>query len=153
MTNNLFRSNDAAAGRNLATGGSGDVIALKNVVDFTIANNTLDRGGEFGIVISHGSSDGEVTNNTIRDIDGSGIAIGAQNRPEQGATIQPNPEVFNISVTGNTIWGCGLDRRTDLGRYRATSRNSLTFNYPNALSSIRVWNCLLYTSPSPRDRG
>ena len=140
VTNNLFRSNDAAAGRNLATGGSGDVIALKNVVDFTIADNTLDRGGEFGIVISHGSSDGEVTNNTIRDIDGSGIAIGAQNRPEQGATIQPNPEVFNISVTGNTIWGCGLDRRTDLGRYRATSRNSLTFNYPNALSSIRVWN-------------
>lgn len=135
---NDFRGNGEPSRVGIANGAVGDMIALKNVLGFKIQDNILRLGGEFGIVVTHGSAHGVVTGNDIRAMDGSGIVIGGHNVPKDG--FQGSPEVFDITVEDNIVWGCGLDKANELRRYGATPRNALRNNYPNAVSSIRIWN-------------
>lgn len=138
IRDNVFVGRDEPWELDVNNGASGDVITVKNVVDFTVERNVINRCGEFGIVVSHGSLDGDVRENLVKFADGSGIAIGAQNSITDG--IQGNPRVVDVRVIDNALHSCGIDGAGDLGRYRATPRNSLIFNYPNAISSLRVWN-------------
>lgn len=120
------------------TGVSGDVIALKAVADFSVQRNVVDGGGEFGIVISHGSNNGVVAQNIIRGTDGGGLVVGAQNAVTASGR-QASPRIGNIDVFDNMIVDVGLDaaneRRGGAQGYRTT-----VANYPNAIAGIRVWN-------------
>ena len=144
VRNNRFLSRVGASIDNGNNGASGDIITVKNVIGFEVSHNLVDNAGEFGIVVSHGSLNGDVVDNHLLGVDGSAIVVGAQNvrsePPDGGALVQGNPQVGNVRVRRNLVVNVGLDGDGTLARYRATPANTTIANYPNAVSGLRIWN-------------
>jgi len=124
------------------TGVAGDVIALKSVDGFHITRNVVENGGEFGIVVSHATRNGVISENIVSGIDGGAIIIGAENdvivsdfrSPHQG-----NPRVTDIRVVDNLVVNPGMDAN-GTRRKQARPERTTTGNYPNAITGIRIWN-------------
>lgn len=125
------------------TGVSGDVIALKSVADFSVQRNVIDGGGEFGIVVTHGSAHGVIADNIVRGTDGAGLVIGAENdivlKGGPDRPLQQSPRVANIDVSDNLLVDIGLDVNNER-RGGARPERTTIGNYPNAITGIRVWN-------------
>lgn len=85
--------------RGKKNGASGDMLSLRSVAGFTLRNNVLIGGGEFGMTCLFGSRNGIISENTIRNIDGTGLLIGY--------------DVRNINVHGNNIIDSGCSFESD----------------------------------------
>ena len=85
--------------RGRPNGASADMMSLRSLDGFTVRGNTLVGGGEFGMTCVYGSRNGIISENTIRDIDGTGLLIGY--------------DVRNINVHGNNIIDAGSSFETD----------------------------------------
>lgn len=99
ISGNTLRGNGTSFVPGKKTGAVGDMIALRSVAGFTIRGNDLAGGGEFGMTCIHGSRDGVIANNRIRDVDGTGLLIAYG--------------VKNVNVVGNNIIDCGMSFETD----------------------------------------
>jgi Right handed beta helix region len=105
-----------AQGKRVDNGASGDMIVLRNTHDFCIADNILEGGGEFGITIGFGSTDGLISGNTLREIDATGVLIGT-------ATTS---HVERIRIINNLIDTCGRNWNGDsLNQSGIWCRNSV----------------------------
>ena len=85
--------------RGVKNGAAGDMLSLRSVSGFTLRNNVLIGGGEFGMTCLFGSCNGIISENTIRNIDGTGLLIGYG--------------VRNINVHGNNIIDSGCSFESD----------------------------------------
>ena len=106
ISNNTLLGNKKSFVRNRKNGASGDMLALRSVSGFKLIGNQLTGGGEFGMTCLYGSENGVIAQNTIREIDGTGLLVAYQCK--------------NINVHGNTILDVGHSFETD------GSKNDLT---------------------------
>ena len=112
--------------------GAGDTLYIQGGTNVTTSTNS---DGSITINSSGGGGSGSLGN-----ISGSGDTLSSS-----GSTININ-DPLSISVAGATGSDIG-----NIARFNAGG-NLVDFNHQGALSgSFRIYDCLLYTSPSPRD--
>ncbi len=99
IAGNTLTGNGKSWVRGRKNGAAGDMIALRSVSGFTIRDNDLSGGGEFGMNCLYGCENGVVAHNKIHKTDGTGLLIGYG--------------VKNINVHGNNIIDCGSSFETD----------------------------------------
>ena len=129
----------------VANGGSADLVAIRNVIDFHVTGNQIWYSGELGVSVLDQCSFGLIAHNDIRYCDGAGLVIGSASFFQGGPRLSP---VDHLTVADNNFEQNAQDESGD--------QREGTPSY-NTLTQIRIWNaeqievCLLYTSPSPRD--
>lgn len=99
IAGNRLTANGKSWIRGKKNGASGDMLSLRSVAGFILRNNVLIGGGEFGMTCLFGSRNGIISENTIRNIDGTGLLIGY--------------DVRNINVHGNNIIDSGCSFEND----------------------------------------
>lgn len=104
VASNVFIANGQPfckrGGKVVDNGASGDVISIRNVRGFAVHDNDIQGGGEIGITVLHGASDGVVASNMINGNDATGIQIGSIG----------DGKVKRVSVCNNVLLNCGLDK-------------------------------------------
>ena len=122
------RTVDANGVRGAATnGGSADLVAIRNAIDFQITGNHVWYSGELGISILDGSRFGLISQNDIRYCDGTGLIVGSA----AFLNGQRQRPVDHITVSDNAFIQNGQDEAGDQ-RQSPPSYNTL--------AQIRIWN-------------
>lgn len=116
IVGNTFEGNDAAYQPGVLNGAAADMIAMRDAEGWLVSGNYLVNPGEYGVTAVHGSSDGRIDGNIIKNADGAAILIGGPG----------NATVNRIEAEYNTLIGSGADRAGVLGN--------------NTRAAIRVWN-------------
>lgn len=117
-------------------GAAGDMIALRSVSGFTIRDNHLSGGGEFGMNCLYGCENGIVARNRIHDIDGTGLLIGYG--------------VKNINVHGNNIVDCGSSFETDGSKNDITHQAGI--HCRNGVENVIITSNLIVRERAPEMR-
>ena len=112
----------------VANGGSADLVAIRNVIDFQVTGNQIWYSGELGVSILDQCSFGLIAHNDIRYCDGAGLVIGSASFFQGGPRLNP---VNHLTVADNNFEQNGQDASGDQ-RESPPSYNTLT--------QIRIWN-------------
>lgn len=117
-------------------GAAGDMIALRSVSGFSMCDNDLSGGGEFGMNCLYGCENGIIARNRIHRIDGTGLLIGRG--------------VKNINVHGNTIIDCGCSFETDGSANDITHQSGI--HCRNGVENVVITSNLIVRETAPEMR-